>query len=992
MGLMAKNFSRALKRVERGNKRPFSKYPVGDRDKDRTVKKSDQQCHECQGYGHFKSDCPTAKRKEIKCFECKGFGHTKAECISVSNRKDKSFIGISESDSEESEDESDGTIGYVAFMVAIEEKCDSSDSDSSVDFKEDSAGSETALDQVKEAVSESEEEDDLTINVESEFRKLYDNWLVLGKEKLAWVEEKLALLSLNKELTDALKSKEVKNNLLTQELSDTKKRILMLRRLFVVLVVKENRSKCSTKRYAWVRFIREKSETLESFKILALQLKNEMKGIKQIRSDHGGEFQSAVFDKFCESQGIHHQYSAPRTPQQNGVVERKNRTLQDMARAMIHGKGVPERFWAEAINTACYVINRVYVRMGTNKTPYEIWKGKKPNLSYFHVFGCTCYIYNDKDQLGKFDARSDEGFFLGYSPNSVAYRVYNKRSKMIVESVNVVFDDGGIPTVSLIPENDDRNETPKTATGEILSITDGKENEKQRVEEKSSEFIPLQVHRNHSSQDVIGEVGEGRKTRGKQINFKEMVMFSCCEMMVFSCFVSIVELKSVRDALEDYFWIQAMQEELEEFQRNDVWFLVPRPSEVNVIGTKWIFKNKGDEEGHIIRNKARLVAQGYTQVEGVDFDETFAPVARLECIRFLLGTACAQGFKLYQMDVKSAFLNGYIQEEVYVEHPQGFEDAFLPHHVYKLKKALYGLKQAPRAWYERLTAFLLDQGYDRGSVDKTLFVRETKEGMVMAQIYVDDIVFGGTSDQLVERFVKTMTSEFKMSMVGELTYFLGLQIKKSDAGITVSQSTYAKNLVERFGMCSSKPPRTPMSTTVKLSRDESGKSVDVKLYRGMIGSLLYLTASRPDLCLSVGLCARYQANPKESHLSAVKRIIKYVKGTINYGLRYTRDTNQNLVGYSDSDWAGSVDDRRSTSGGCFFLGNNLISWHSRKQNCVSLSTVEAEYIALGSCCTQLLWMRQMGYDYGNVLTVLDLKTLLLLSLSWERAAFHVLKT
>ena len=234
----------------------------------------------------------------------------------------------------------------------------------------------------------------------------------------------------------------------------------------------------------------------------------------------------------------------------------------------------------------------------------------------------------------------------------------------------------------------------------------------------------------------------------------------------------------------------------------------------------------------------------------------------------------------------------------------------------------------------------------------------------MVQIYVDDIIFGSTSQQLVDDFVQHMTQEFEMSMVGELKYFLGLQITQSESGIFISQSTYAKNLLERFGLNQCKEARTPMSTTIKLSKDDTGKDVDVQLYRGMIGSLMYLTASRPDLSLSVGICARNQAKPKQSHLEAVKRIIKYVKGTINLGIWYSKWSNKNLVGYCDADWTGCVDDRKSTSCGCCFLRNNLISWMSKKQNSVSLSTAEAEYIAMGSCCTQLLWMKQMSADYG----------------------------
>ncbi|KAL1213607.1 Retrovirus-related Pol polyprotein from transposon RE2 [Cardamine amara subsp. amara] len=265
-----------------------------------------------------------------------------------------------------------------------------------------------------------------------------------------------------------------------------------------------------------------------------------------------------------------------------------------------------------------------------------------------------------------------------------------------------------------------------------------------------------------------------------------------------------------------------IQEELENFSRSDVWYLVPRPDQVNVIGTKWIFKNKTDELGNIIRNKARLVAQGYTQIEGVDFEETFAPVARLESIRLLLGISCQVGFKLQQMDVKSAFLNGNLKEEVYVEQPKGFTDPHKPDHVYRLKKALYGLKQAPRAWYERLTQFLLGNGYIQGGVDKTLFLLHSSSSLCVVQIYVDDIVFGSTSQEQLQHFITTMTHEFEMSMVGELSYFLGLQVKQIPEGIFVSQAKYARSLVKKFGMDTAKHARTPMSTTTKITKDEEG--------------------------------------------------------------------------------------------------------------------------------------------------------------------------
>ncbi|KAL0549183.1 hypothetical protein IC582_013664 [Cucumis melo] len=407
-----------------------------------------------------------------------------------------------------------------------------------------------------------------------------------------------------------------------------------------------------------------------------------------------------------------------------------------------------------------------------------------------------------------------------------------------------------------------------------------------------------------------------------------------------------------------------MQEELLQFRRNNVWTLLSKPEGVNVIGTKWIFKNKTDETGCVTKNKARLVAQGYTQVEGVDFDETFAPVARLEAIRLLLGISCIQKFKLYQMDVKSTFLNGYLNEEVYVAQPKGFVDSEHPKHVYKLNKALYGLKQALRAWYDRLTMYLRGRGYSRGEIDKILFIHRKSDQLLVAQIYVDDIIFGGFPLDLINNFINIMQSEFEMSMVGELSCFLGLQIKQKNDGIFISQEKYARNMVKKFGLKQARNKRTPAATHVKLTKDTEGAEVDHKLYRSIVGSLLYLTASRPDIAYVVGICARYQADPRITQLEVVKRILKYVHGTSDFGMMYSYDTTSTLVGYCDADWAGSADDRKSTSGGCFFLGNNLISWLSKKQNCFYLSIAEAEYIAAGSGCTQLIWMKNMLLEYG----------------------------
>lgn len=611
----------------------------------------------------------------------------------------------------------------------------------------------------------------------------------------------------------------------------------------------------------------------------------------------------------------------------------------------MHATDIPLYFWAEVLNTACHIHNRVTLRPGTSLTHYEIWKGRKPNVKYFHVFGSVCFILADCDPRRKLDPKSDEGIFLGYSRNSRVFRVFNKRTKSMMESINVVVNDSPDDSVSV----DDEEESSPISTD---VRNDGADNLNDIVEEEgfssdqpfpekesdelTQRHVPSrQIQKNHPVEEVIGEIEDGIRTRPKNpVNYREMVGNVC--------FVSKIEPKNITEAIDDEYWINVMQEELVQFERNEVWELVPQPDKkVIIIGTKWIFKNKSDEHGNITRNKARLVAQGYTQVEGVDFDETFAPVACLEAIRLLLGISCHLHFKLFQIDVKSAFLNGYLNEEVYVAQLKGFVDPKCPHHVYKLRKAIYGLKQAPRAWYERLTQFLVQNGYRRGGIDKTLFIKKEEGKLMIAQIYVDDIVFGGMSAKIVDLFVRQMQSEFEMSMVGELNFFLGFQIKQMNDGIFISQSKYAKNIVKKFGIDKSSHKRTPAATHVKLTKDESGESVDQSLYRSIIGSLLYLTASRLDIAYVVGVCARYQANPKMSHLTQAKRIVRYISGTADFGLLYSLDTTSTLVGYCDADWAGSAVDRRSTSGGCFYLGNNLISWFSKKQNCISLSTAES---------------------------------------------------
>ncbi|KAJ9561363.1 hypothetical protein OSB04_006523 [Centaurea solstitialis] len=435
--------------------------------------------------------------------------------------------------------------------------------------------------------------------------------------------------------------------------------------------------------------------------------------------------------------------------------------------------------------------------------------------------------------------------------------------------------------------------------------------------------------RDHPPSQIIGSPSQPVKTRSSN-NVENLILFGGL--------LSDFELSDVSQALTDPDWVLAMQEELAEFERNKVWRLVTRPWGKSIIGLKWIFRNKKDENDLIIQNKARLVVKGYRQQEGIDYDETFAPVARIEAIRIFLAYAAHKNMTVYQMDVKCAFLNGVLQEEVYVEQPEGFVDPRFPNHVYVLYKALYGLKQAPRAWYETLTDYLLGVGYKKGTIDPTLFLRRSGRDLIIVQIYVDDIIFASTKPEMCQEFENTIKSQFKMSMMGELTFFLGLQVRQRPHGIFINQAKYVHDLLKRFDFGGSNSAATPMPRNFQLSADSSGKPVDPTLYYP-------------------------RCDPRDSHLPAVKRILRYLKGTSDFGLWYPKDSGFELIAYTNSDHAGCKLNRKSTSGACQFLGDKLVSWLSRKQNCVSLSTAEAEYVAAACCCSQVLWMKTQLADF-----------------------------
>ncbi|KAK1632735.1 hypothetical protein QYE76_007050 [Lolium multiflorum] len=658
-------------------------------------------------------------------------------------------------------------------------------------------------------------------------------------------------------------------------------------------------------RYSWVFLHKSKDETHREFITFAKKAQRMYESeIKAIRTDNGTEFKNYTMQEFVDDEGIKHEFSAPYTPQQNGVVERKNRTIIEMARTMLSEFNSPHNFWGEAISTAVHYSNRLFLRPLHNKTPYELLTGNKPNVMYIRVFGCKCLVKNNKGKLGKFETRTIEGIFVGYAENSHAYRYYNRSSGTIEVSCDVVFleDNGsqveqhmGIGHIRPMEvHNDDQDDgvdvsstpqvepsstqaEPSSATQEPSSTQDESQSEEQEEDPHSMEQDHDDDQETSSTHDQAQVVPHDQVLARDEFidhegTIRKIKAATRASDMKVDQVLGSISRGVVHEALVDPDWVIAMQEELECFTRNEVWSLVERPKDhrINVIGTKWVFKNKQDENGIVIRNKARLVAQGFAQIEGMDFEDTFAPVARLEAIRLLLAFASFHNFKLYQMDVKSAFLNGPLKETAYVAQPPGFEDPCRPNHVYLLHKALYGLKQAPRAWYEFLRDFLLHDGFCMGTVDSTLFTKRVKGGgLFICQIYVDDIIFGGTNPNHNKAFELLMTRKFEMSMMGELKFFLGFQVRQLAKGTFISQEKYVKDMLKKFNMTNASPMKTPMPVKGQLGSCDGEKDVDIKreALRGSTPALYWSCSSDHGWQLNWGRIKR-SANKRKDKQAA----------------------------------------------------------------------------------------------------------------------------
>ncbi|GKD36977.1 putative ribonuclease H-like domain-containing protein, partial [Tanacetum coccineum] len=734
-------------------------------------------------------------------------------------------------------------------------------------------------------------------------------------------------------------------------------------------------------RFTWVFFLTTKDETSEILKNFIKEIENPVdKKVKIIMSDNRTKFKNKVMDDFCREKGIKREHSVART-QQNGMAERRNRTLIEAARTMLADFKLPTTFWAEAVIAAGTITNeskdtKGELNAGTSEEISQdcivmpIWK----DASYFDSpfkdvgnGGPKSAADNQKQVEDGLDKINDE---KDKSNDDSSHKEVNAAGQH-VNTASLEVNIGSFKLNTVDPSVSTASHTLEATHVEFFSDEDEPEVDLGNI--TNSYTVPTtpntRIYKDHPIENVISDVKSSVKTRrmtkptskqGFLSAVYEQKTHDTLNTCLYACFLSHIKPISIAKALSDSSWVEAMQEELLQFKLQQVWILVDFPTGKRAIGTKWGFKNKKDERGIVIRNKARLVAQGHRQEEGIDNEEVFAPVARIKAIRLFLAYASFMGFLVYQMDVKSAFLYGTIEEEVYVTQPPGFKDPDHPDKVYKVVKALYGLHQAPRAWYETLANYLLGNGFKRGKIDQTLFIKKQKGDILLVQVYVDDIIFGSTNKELCTRFEKLMKDKFQMSSIGELTFFLGLQVQQKEDGIFISQDKYVAEILKKFNYTDVKSASTPVDLEKPLVKDGDADDVDVHIYRSMIRSLMYLTTSRPDIMFVVCVCARFQVTPKTSHLLAAKRIFRYLKGKPTLGLWYSRDSPFELVAYTDSDYARATQDRKSTTRGCQFLGNSLISWQCKKQTMVATSITEAEYVAAASC-----YLLTKGFDAGR---------------------------
>lgn len=730
-------------------------------------------------------------------------------------------------------------------------------------------------------------------------------------------------------------------------------------------------------RYMYLYVLQNKHEALDVFKVFKAEVEKQTgKQIKIVRSDRGGEYYGRYtedgqapgpFAKFLEENGIVAQYTMPGSPDQNGVAERRNRTLLDMVRSMISSSKLPKSLWIDALKTAVYILNRVPTK-AVSKTPFELFKGWKPSLHHVRVWGCPSEVRVYNPQERKLDPRTISGFFIGYPEGSKGYRFYcPSHTTRIVESRNAKFieyDQISGRDRSLVIDHTDISSSSGTDLGNDTSSDPMSVDNPINVINNPIEQIPQSAE--------IGQVERPDSTLRRSNREKRSAIASDYEIYLQeSDFNIVVEndpdtFSKAMNCRQSTLWYDAMKEEMNSMAQNQVWDLVELPDGYKPIGCKWVYKTKKDSSGNIERYKARLVAKGFTQREGVDYTETFSPVSKKDSLRVILAIVAHFDFELHQMDVKTAFLNGDLEEQVYMKQPEGFSSKESEHLVCKLKKSIYGLKQASRQWYLKFHEVISTFGFVENVMDQCIYQKVSGSKVCFLILYVDDILLATNDMGLLREVKQYLSKNFDMKDMGEASYVIGIKITRDRQRciLGLSQEAYINKVLERFRMKDCSPSPAPIVHGDKFNLNQCPKT-DLERnqmtnipYASAVGSIMYAqVCTRPDIAFAVGMLGRYQSNPGLDHWKAAKKVLRYLQGTKDYMLMFRRTDEFEVLGYSDSDYAGCLDSRKSTSGYIFMLAGGAVSWRSAKQTLTATSTMQAEFVACFEASSHGVWLK-----------------------------------
>lgn len=756
-------------------------------------------------------------------------------------------------------------------------------------------------------------------------------------------------------------------------------------------------------KYCWLYPLKQKSDAYASFLSFQSMVQNQFGStIKIFRTDNGREYVNAKFCQFLQQLGVLHHKSCPYTPEQNGVAERKHRHLVETLITLLYTASLPATFWVEALASANFLINRLPKRSLNNISPFEALYHTPPDYTTLRVFGCLVYPCLRHELSHKLAPRSKRCIFLGYEPLTKGFRCFDPLTQRVYVSRHVEFCETEFPYASSVsPISSDASPTsflgvlplfpsgaprpahntpaaihhpspphtvPHTPTPSITQHNAQPDPQHQPANHPQPEPHPQPAP--HTQIDLTTQPEtippvlpstntHSMATRSKRGIFKPKTYAATIPYDTSPTH----EPSTYKEASQNKYWCTAMDEEFDALLDQRTWVLVPPPSDRIPIGCKWVYKIKRNSDGSVSRYKARLVAKGYNQEYGLDYSETFSPVVKQQSIRIVLSLALHFGWSLHQLDVSNAFLHGELEDVVYMQQPPGYIDQSAPHYVCKLQKSLYGLKQAPRAWYHRLSAFLFAQGFTITEHDPSLFVQLSPHGVLILLVYVDDIIITGSSHALVQSFITRMHGEFQMKNLGDLKYFLGIEVQHSDTSLLLHQTKYARELIHRAGVDDCKPMPTPVTPSSNTNGADEPFD-NPRLFRSLVGGLHYLTVTRPDIQLAVNMVAQRMHAPTVQDFHQLKRILRYIKGTLFQGLVFRRGDLQ-VRAYSDADWANDPIDSRSVTGYLVYLGDNLISWSTQKQPRVSKSSTEAEYRALSDAASEVMWITYILSHLGQ---------------------------